>query len=98
MFEIAWAAALKASNGMTRPWWVACMVVSLIFSAVLLGISLKWVPLSTAYAVWTGIGAAGTAVVGMMVFGEPRDWPRVVCLGLILAGIVGLQLVSGATR
>ena len=74
------------------------MVVSLIFSAVLLGLSLKWVPLSTAYAVWTGIGAAGTAVVGMMVFGEPRDWPRMVCLGLIVAGIVGLQLVSGATR
>ena len=66
----------------------------MIASFGLLSLALKTLPMGTAYAVWTGIGAAGTALVGMLFFGEPRDWARIGCLGLIVAGVVGLKWVS----
>ncbi len=95
LLEIGWAIGLKYTDGFTRLWpsvgTVACMAVSFF----LLSLSLKAIPIGTAYAVWTGIGAAGTALLGMMLFGEPREVGRIVCLVLIVAGTVGLKLFSG---
>jgi quaternary ammonium compound-resistance protein SugE len=94
LFEVAWAIGLKSSEGFTRLWpsvvTVACMVVSV----VLLALAMRSLPVGTAYAVWTGIGAVGTAILGMVLFAEPRDAARLVCLGLIVVGIVGLKLVT----
>ena len=92
--EIGWALGLKYSDGFTRPWATVATVVAIVLSFALMGISLKSLPFGTAYAVWTGIGAAGTMIVGMMAFGEPADIFRVACLVLIIAGMVGLKLVS----
>jgi quaternary ammonium compound-resistance protein SugE len=94
LLEIGWALGLKYSDGFTRFWPSVATVVAIGFSFVLLGISLKTVPFGTAYAMWTGIGAAGTMVIGMVLFGEPADVLRVLCLLLIIAGMVGLKLVS----
>ncbi len=95
LFEIAWAIGLKYTEGFTRLWPVlgtlACMAVSFF----LLSLSLKTIPIGTAYAVWTGIGAAGTALLGMLWFNEPREVMRIVCLLLIVAGTAGLKLFSG---
>lgn len=93
-FEIIWALGLKLSNGFTRPVPAAVTVVSLVLSMVFMAFSLKSIPMGTAYAVWTGIGAVGTAVLGMLLFGEPRAAIRILCIGLIVAGIAGLKLTS----
>lgn len=94
VFEITWALGLKLSNGFTRPLAAVATVVSIALSMLFMAFSLKTIPLGTAYAVWTGIGAVGTAVVGMLLFGEPRAAARLVCIGLIVAGIAGLKLTS----
>ena len=98
LLEVGWAIGLKYTHGFTRLWpsigTVACMIVSFAF----LSLSLKTLPLGTAYAVWTGIGAVGTAVLGMLLLGESRETARIVCLVLIVAGIVGLKLVSGVAK
>lgn len=94
LLEIGWAVGLKYTDGFTRPWPVVGTVVALIASVVLLGISVRTLPLGTAYAVWTGIGSVGTAILGIMLFREPATAARLLCIGLILAGIVGLKLVS----
>jgi len=96
VFEIVWALCLKLSDGLSRPLWVAWTVVALILSMVALALSLKSIPLSTAYAVWTGIGAAGTALVGMAALGEPVSAARLACIGLIVIGILGLKLASSS--
>ncbi|MCK9380307.1 MAG: quaternary ammonium compound efflux SMR transporter SugE [Sulfuritalea sp.] len=92
--EIAWAIGLKYTEGFTRlapsAWTLAAMAASVI----LLAWSLKTLPVGTAYAVWTGIGAVGTAVLGMLLFNESREVARLVSIGLIVAGILGLKLVS----
>ena len=92
--EVVWAIGLKYTEGFTRPvpsaWTLAAMAVSI----VLLAWSLKTLPVGTAYAVWTGIGAVGTALLGMMLFDESREVARLVCIGLIVAGILGLKLVT----
>jgi quaternary ammonium compound-resistance protein SugE len=92
--EIAWAIGLKYTDGFTRvlpsSWTLAAMAASVI----LLAWSLKTLPVGTAYAVWTGIGAVGTAVLGMLLFDESREVARLVSIGLIVAGILGLKLVS----
>lgn len=93
-FEILWALGLKLSNGFTRPVPAAITVVSLVLSMVFMAFSLKSIPMGTAYAVWTGIGAVGTAVLGMALFGEPTAAIRILCIGLIVAGIAGLKLTS----
>ena len=96
IFEMGWAVGLKLSEGLTRLWPSLWTAASMAVSLYLLAVALRTLPLGTAYAVWTGIGAAGTAVVGMVLFDEPRDALRLFCIGLILAGIVGLKLVSRA--
>ena len=94
--EIVWALALKYSQGFTRFWPSIITVLAVIFSFIFLGLSLKSVPFGTAYAVWTGVGAVGAIVAGMALFGEPTDGIRVGCLILIVAGAIGLRLVTPA--
>lgn len=94
LFEVGWAVGLKFTEGFTRPIPTALTAVSMILSMGLLGWSVKTLPLGTAYAVWTGVGAVGTAIVGIIVFKEPATAARLVCLGLIVAGILGLKLFS----
>lgn len=96
LFEMGWAVGLKYSEGFTKLWPSIWTVLSMMLSLYLLGVALRTLPLGTAYAVWTGIGAAGTAVLGILLFGEPRTVLRLLCIGLILAGIVGLKLTSRA--
>ena len=92
IFEVIWALAMKASHGYSRLWPTLLTVGAMLVSVWLLGVSLKHLPVGTAYAVWTGIGAVGTALLGMLIFGESTAAPRLVCLGLIVSGIVGLKL------
>jgi quaternary ammonium compound-resistance protein SugE len=94
LLEIAWAVGLKYSDGLTRLWPSVAMLAAIASSFALLAISLKSVPFGTAYALWTGIGAAGTMIIGMVAFGESTDIVRVTCLSLIIAGMVGLKLAS----
>ena len=94
LFEIAWAIGLKYTDGFTRLLPSLWTVASMILSIVLLGLALRTLPVGTAYAVWTGIGAIGTAALGIYLFGEPATAARLLCIGLILAGIVGLKLVT----
>ncbi len=92
LFEIGWAVGLKAANG--RPLILAATIVAMVISVALLYLAMRDLPLGTAYAVWTGIGAVGTVVVGIIAFGEPADAVRLACIGLIVAGIAGLKLVT----
>lgn len=94
LFEAVWAVALANSNGLRRPVWVVVFVVTLIMSMTGLGFALKALPVGTAYAIWTGIGAVTTAVVGMIFLHEPVSVARIVCLVLIIAGIVGLRALN----
>jgi quaternary ammonium compound-resistance protein SugE len=94
LFETAWALGLKLSNGFTRPVPAIFTLVALAISMVLLAQSLRWLPVGTAYAVWTGIGAAGTAILAMAFLGEPVSAPRILGIGLIIAGIVVLKIQS----
>lgn len=93
-FEIVWAIGLKYTVGFTRLWPSAGVVVALVASVGLLALAARSLPIGTAYAVWTGIGAAGTAVAGMILFGESTSIPRVLCLGLIVCGVVGLKFFA----
>lgn len=95
LFEIAWAVGLKWSHGFTRPLPTAATLVALVISIALLGHASKSLPIGTAYAVWTGIGAIGTVICGMVFFGDSIAFTRLVCLGLILVGIIGLKLSHG---
>ena len=90
-FEIVWAAGLKFTEGFTRLWPSLGTVVAMAISMALLAQALKTIPVGTGYAVWTGIGAAGTAIVGMILFDESRNVIRIICIGLIIAGILGLK-------
>jgi quaternary ammonium compound-resistance protein SugE len=94
LFEIGWAIGLKYTHGFTRLVPTALTVGSMVVSLGLLGLALKTLPLGTAYALWTGIGTIGTAILGIILFGEPATALRLACIGLIVAGIVGLKLVS----
>ncbi len=95
LFEIGWAVGLKYTDGFTRPLPTALTVGAMLISLGLLGIALKSLPLGTAYAIWTGVGTIGTALLGIALFGESAEVMRLVCIGLIVAGIVGLKLVNG---
>jgi quaternary ammonium compound-resistance protein SugE len=92
--EVGWAIGLKYTEGFSRLWPSVWTLTAMTFSVVLLGWSLKTLPVGTAYAVWTGIGAVGTALLGMLLFGESREVARLVSIGLIVAGILGLKLVT----
>ncbi|MBK7647136.1 MAG: quaternary ammonium compound efflux SMR transporter SugE [Betaproteobacteria bacterium] len=92
--EVGWAVGLKYTEGFSRLWPSAATLVAMAASVILLGWSLKVLPLGTAYAVWTGIGAVGTAILGMFLFGESREVARLISIGLIVAGIIGLKLMT----
>lgn len=94
LFECAWAIGLKYTDGFTKLVPSLLTVSAMIVSFWLLSIAMKTIPIGTAYAVWTGIGAVGVAILGMFLFGESRDIMRVICLLLIISGLVGLRLVS----
>ena len=94
LLEIAWALGLKYSDGLTRFWPTAATVVAIMLSFGLMALALRSLPFGTAYAVWTGIGAAGSIIVGMLIFSESADPVRIFCLTLIVAGMVGLKLNS----
>lgn len=96
LLEIGWAVGLKYTDGFTRLWPTVGTLLALIASMTLLGIAVRSLPLGTAYAVWTGIGAVGTVVLGIVLFGEAATVGRLVCVGLILAGIVGLKVLTPA--
>jgi len=94
LFEVAWAIGLKYTYGFTRLWPSVATVIALILSFMLLAQALKTLPIGTAYAVWTGIGTVGTALLGLALFGEPLQALRIVCILLIVIGIVGLRLLG----
>lgn len=97
LFEIGWAVGLKYTEGFTKLGPTVFTGVSLLLSMGLLGWAVKTLPLGTAYAVWTGVGAVGTAIVGIVLFKEPATAARLVCLGLIVAGILGLKVFSAGS-
>jgi quaternary ammonium compound-resistance protein SugE len=94
VFEVAWAIGLKYTEGWTRPWPSVWTATAMVASIVLLGKALHVIPVGTGYAVWTGIGAAGTAALGIILFGESAALARLACIALIVAGIIGLKVTS----
>jgi quaternary ammonium compound-resistance protein SugE len=94
LFEVGWAVGLKYAEGFTRLWPSLGTAVALVLSMALLGVALRTLPLGTAYAVWTGIGTVGTAILGIVLFREPATVGRLACIALIVAGIVGLKVLS----
>ncbi len=96
--EIGWAFGLKYSEGFTKPVISVVTVAVMILSFILLAQAMKELPLGTAYGIWTGIGAAGTAILGIVFLNEPRDFIRIFCILLIVAGVVGLKVFSGEAK
>jgi quaternary ammonium compound-resistance protein SugE len=94
LLEIGWAIGLKYTEGFTRLGPSVATAIAIVASMGLLAWSIRTLPVGTAYAVWTGIGAAGTAILGIVLFGEPAQFGRLFCIGLIVAGVVGLKLVT----
>ncbi|HKJ81860.1 MAG TPA: quaternary ammonium compound efflux SMR transporter SugE [Ignavibacteriaceae bacterium] len=94
IFETAWAIGMKYSEGFTKFWPSVFTVVCIFISMGLLAYSLKWLPVGTAYAVWTGIGAVGTAILGIILFGESKEFMRIFFMFLIIVGLVGLKIYS----
>lgn len=94
VLEVAWAIGLKYTHGFTRLWPSVFTLLAMIVSMYLLAIAARTLPIGTAYAVWVGIGATGTAILGMLLFDEPADAARIACLGLIIAGVLGLRLLD----
>ena len=90
--EVAWAVGLKYTVGFSRLWPSLATAGAMVVSVVLLGVAMKTIPLGTAYAVWTGIGAVGTVMVGMLLFGDAVSAARLLCLALIVGGIIGLKI------
>lgn len=96
LFEIGWAIGLKYTDGFSKPWPTVWTLASMIVSLGLLGVAMKSLPVGTAYAVWVGVGAVGTAILGIVLLGEPANPGRLISLGLIVAGIIGLKLATVA--
>jgi len=94
LLEVAWAVGVKQTAGWTRLWPSIITVALMIASFHFLSLALRTLPLGTAYAIWTGIGAIGTALIGIFIFNEPRTAARLVCILLIISGVVGLKLAS----
>ena len=92
LFEVGWAIGLKYTDGLTRLWPMVGTALAMIVSLGLLGIAMKSLPVGTAYAVWVGVGAIGTAILGIVLLDEPANAPRLLSLGLIFVGIIGLKL------
>jgi len=100
LLEVGWAVGLKFTDGFTRFWPTVATAVALVASMALLGLAVRSLPLGTAYAVWTGIGTVGTALLGILLFREPATAMRLACIGLIVIGIIGLRFAStpGSTQ
>ncbi len=96
LFEVGWAIGLKYTEGFTRVWPTVWTALSMVVSLWLLGIAMKTLPVGTAYGIWVGVGAVGTAALGIVLLDEPVNIGRILSLGLIIAGIVGLKLASPA--
>jgi quaternary ammonium compound-resistance protein SugE len=96
LFEVGWAIGLKYTDGFTRLWPTVGTVAAMAVSLGLLGVAMKSLPVGTAYAIWVGVGAVGTAALGIFLLGEPANTGRLLSLGLIVAGIVGLKLATPA--
>ena len=94
LLEIGWAIGLKYTAGFTRLWPTVGTVAAMVFSIALLGVAMKDLPVGTAYAVWTGIGAVGTVILGIVLLGDSASVARLICVGLILAGIIGLKVTA----
>lgn len=94
LLEIGWAIGLKYTDGFTKLWPSVLTGTSMVGSVILLGLALKWLPVGTAYAVWTGIGTVGVALLGIYLFSEPATAVRLACIGLIVTGIAGLKAVT----
>ena len=94
LFEIGWAIGLKTTEGFSRLWPSVGTLAAMAISIGLLGVAMRELPVGTAYAVWTGIGAVGTVILGIVLMGDPANPARLACVGLILAGIIGLKLTS----
>lgn len=94
LFEIGWAIGLKYTEGFTKLWPTVCTVVAMAISVGLLGVAMRDLPVGTAYAIWVGIGAVGTVILGMVLMGDAASPGRLISLGLIIAGIIGLKLAS----
>ncbi|MDL2259749.1 quaternary ammonium compound efflux SMR transporter SugE [Deltaproteobacteria bacterium OttesenSCG-928-K17] len=94
LFETAWAIGLKYTHGFTRLWPTVGTLAAMAVSVFLLAQAMKSLPVGTAYAIWTGIGAVGAVVMGIILFNEPATAGRMICLGLIISGIIGLKIVS----
>lgn len=94
LFEIAWAIGLKYTDGFSRLWPSVGTLAAMAVSVLLLGLAMRELPVGTAYAVWTGIGAVGTVILGIVLFNDPTNAARLLCVALIVAGILGLKLTS----
>ena len=94
LLEVLWAVGMKLALGGGRPWALPLTLVAMVLSFAFLALAVRALPVGTAYAVWTGIGAAGTALVGMVALGEPRDALRLLCIAAIVAGVAGLKATS----
>ena len=94
LFEIVWALGLKHTEGWTRLWPSVGTLAAMVVSFWCLSQSLKSIPIGTGYAIWTGIGAVGAAALGIVLFGDSASWPRLLCIGLIVSGVIGLKMVS----
>lgn len=97
ILEIGWAIGLKFTDGFTRLWPSVYTLITMVISFTLLSLALRSIPVGTGYAIWTGIGAAGTAVIGMAILHEPRDLMRIICLLMIISGVIGLKFYSSAS-
>jgi len=95
LLEVGWAVGLKYTHGFTRLWPSVLTIIAMVLSMGLLGLAVRTLPIGTAYAVWTGIGTIGAAILGIVLFAEPATALRIGCLALIITGIVGLKVLSG---
>jgi quaternary ammonium compound-resistance protein SugE len=96
LFEIGWAVGLKYTQGFSRLWPTVATVAAMVISLALLGVAIRSLPLSTAYAVWVGIGVAGTSLLGILAFGESANAVKLGCVALIVTGVVGLKLAGNS--
>lgn len=94
LFEVVWAIGLKYTEGFTRLWPSIATILAIIISMGLLGLSMKKLPVGTAYAVWTGVGTVGTVILGILLFNESAAWSRLISIAFILVGIMGLRFVT----
>ncbi|WP_182212696.1 quaternary ammonium compound efflux SMR transporter SugE [Stenotrophomonas acidaminiphila] len=94
LFEVVWAIGLKYTEGWTRLWPSVGTLAAMAVSFWCLSQSLRSIPIGTGYAIWTGIGAVGATALGIVLFGDSASWPRLLCIGLIVAGVIGLKIVS----